>query len=124
MAKRSEEYRSRLDHDPTTMGFAVLLSCLASCLVTFLLFPPNHRAEDVEEAMKRFGYEGPTRYEREIEVRLSDQTSAAQNRMMGGLQKTADARSAGTPLPVDDSRRKGRRRDTPGLAGLAASGED
>ena len=124
MANPSEKYHSRLDHDPATMGFAVLISCLVSFLVTFLLFPPARRAEDVEETMKRFGYEGPTRYEREIEVRLSDQSSSAQNRLMGGLQKTEDARSAGAPLPVDDTQRKGRRRDVPGLAGLATSGED
>jgi TonB family protein len=124
MAKRSEKYHSRLDHDPTTMGFAVLISCLVSCLVTFLLFPPSRRAEDVEETMKRFGYEGPTRYEREIEVRLSDESAAGANRLMGGLQRTDDARQAGEPLPVDDKRRKGRRHEDPGLAGLTASGED
>src|SRR5215831_10818744 len=99
MAKRTEKYRSRLDHDPTTMGFAVLLSCLVSCLVTFLLFPPARRDENLEESLKRFGYQGETRYQREIEVRLSDQTPLilGQNRLMGGVKQSAPT-VAGTPV--------------------------
>jgi protein TonB len=126
MAKRSETYRSRLDHDPTAMGFSVLLSCLLSCLVTFLLFPPTHRDEKVEESLKRFGYEGATRYEREIEVRLSDQAPLVlgQNRLVGALPRTSE-KVAGTPVPEDPhAHRKGHKSDFPGLAGLTESGTD
>jgi protein TonB len=123
MAKRSEEYRSRLDHDPATMGLAVFLSCLVSCLVTVLLFPPSRRVENLEETMQRFGYPGETRYQREIEVRLSDQAPLllGQNRLMGGL-KRRDA-AAGTPVPEKGmSRRKGKQLDFEGLAGLSENG--
>src|SRR5262249_23721597 len=100
MATRSEKYRSRLDHDPTTMGLSVLIASAVSLLVTFILFPPNQRNEDLEESMKRFGYEGPTRYEREIEVRLSDQAPLlmGQNRLLGGIRRSPDSKSEGTPL--------------------------
>lgn len=127
MATRSEKYRSRLDHDPTTMGFSVLLSCLLSCLLTLLLFPPSRHHEDLEESMKRFGYQGPTRYEREIEVRLSDQAPLllGQNRLLGGIRKSPDSNTEGVPLAADaEAHGKGNRREFPGLAGLAASGED
>ena len=127
MAKRSVEYHSRLDGDPATMGLAVLSSCLLSCLLTFLLFPPATRKQNLEELMLRFGYPGATRYEREIRVRLSDQTPSelGRNRMMGGTQRTEEPKVAGNPVPVNErSRRKGRQRQFPGLAGLTESGTD
>lgn len=126
MVKRSATSRSRLDHDPATMGVSVLLSCLLSLLVALLVFPPARRAESIEESLRRFGYEGPTRYQREIQIRLPDQAPLVigQNRLMGGLARTEAAKTEGTPIPVEaEARRKGRQRDFPGLAGLAASGE-
>lgn len=126
MATRSERYTSRLDHDPTTMGLAVFLTCLVSCLATFLAFPPSHRDENVEESMKRFGYAGPTRYEREIEVRLSDQAPLVlgENRLIGGLKSTNQA-TAGAPVPESGrARHKGKEADFAGLAGLNESGTE
>jgi len=125
MAKRTERYQSRLDHDPVITGFSVFLSCLQSCLLTFLFFPPSRRSETVEEGMKRFGYEGPTRYEREIEVRLSDQAPLilGQNRLVGAIPRSADEK-AGTPVPEANAHKKGKRSDFPGLAGLMESGSD
>src|SRR5262245_4295 len=120
MAKRAETYRSRLDHDPATMGVSVLLSCLLSCLVVLVIFPPTRRAETIEESLRRFGYEGPTRYQHEIQIRLPDEAPLiiGQNRLMGGLTRSDAAKTAGTPLAVESvSRKKGRERDFPGLAG-------
>jgi protein TonB len=108
------------------MGFSVFLSCLLSCLVTFLLFPPARRSENIEETMKRFGYPGATRYEREIEVRLSDQAPLAlgENRLIGGL-KSSDQATAGTLVPENGkARHKGKRADFAGLAGLNESGTE
>jgi len=126
MATRSEGHKSRLDQDPTTMGFSVFLSCLLSCLVTLFLFPPSRRSENIEESMKRFGYSGATRYEREIEVRLSDQAPLAlgENRLIGGIKGSALA-TAGTPVPESGkARHKGTRSDFAGLAGLNESGTE
>jgi TonB family protein len=125
MAKRTEKHHSRLDGDPATMGFSVLLSCLLSLVAAFLLFPPARRSETVEESMKRFGYEGPTRYEREIEVHLSDQVPLllGQNRLLGALPRAEAV--AGAPVPEKTrARRPGKQSDFPGLAGLAESGSE
>src|SRR5262245_40449107 len=126
MSKRTAEYHSRLDGDPATMGLAVLLSCLLSCLITYLVFPPHTRKQNLEELMLRFGYPGPTRYEREIRVRLTDQapTDPGRNRLVGGLERTEEHKVAGQPVAVNDMRRKGRKREFPGLAGLTESGAE
>lgn len=126
MAKRTETYRSRLDHDPATMGVSVLLSCLLSCLVVLLLFPPQRRDESIEESLRRFGYEGPTRYQREIQIRLpaEEPLILGQNRLMGGLTRSEATKTDGAPVAVQaEARQKGKERRFPGLAGLAASGD-
>src|SRR2546422_169491 len=99
MRERSQFHHSRLDGDPVAMGVAVLLACVISILTTFLLFPPSSRRQTLEEATLRFGFPGPTRYEREIHVGLSDQspTDLSPNRLMGGLRRSEDPSQIGVP---------------------------
>ncbi len=62
--------------------------------------PLNQR---LDEIALRFGYPGPTRYEREIRVRLTGEGVAipAQNRLLGNLLRVPDAipGAAGRPTP-------------------------
>lgn len=122
MRERSEVHHSRRDADPVAMGKAVFLSCLSSLLLTYVLFPPASRQESAEELTRRFGYPGPTHYEREIRVRLPDQSaSTAPNRLLGGLRRDAGANEVGTPVPLSRARAKsGKARQFPGLDGLTS----
>jgi protein TonB len=127
MRERREVHHSRLDHDPVPMGKAVLLSSLISLLITFGLFPPASRHDSAEEITRRFGYPGPTHFEREIRVRVFDQSPSdlAPNRLMGGLRQDAGASDVGAPVPQARPRGKSNHpRQFPGLDGLAESGLD
>ena len=125
MRERSDVHHSRREADPVAMGKAVFISCLLSVLVTYAVFPPTSRQESAEELTRRFGYPGPTHYEREIRVRLADQSpnQAAPNRLMGGLRQNAGASDVGTPVAQSRPRGKSNQpRQFPGLDGLAESG--
>lgn len=109
------------------MGIALLLSCALHVGLCFAIFPPGRRGQTVEEAL-RFGYPGPTRYEREIQVRLSDPSRESALRMIGGLRRIPDVSREGTPVPqaARSRTRRGRKSATgseilsqdPALAGL------
>ena len=105
MRERPEVHHSRLDGDPVAMGQAVFLACAISLLTTFLLFPPGSRHQTLDEITRRFGYPGPTHHEREIRVRLSDQSpiDLAPNRLMGELRRTEKVNEVG--MPVASARR-------------------
>ena len=59
----------------------------------------------------RFGYPGPTRFEREIRVRLTEESIQARpaNRLMGGIQRLPAVAQAdqGTPTRAGSRRRAG-----------------
>jgi TonB family protein len=84
-------------------GYSLLMACAISVALTLLLFPPALRHQRLDEIALRFGYPGPTRYEREIRVRLTGEGVAipAQNRLLGNLLRVPDATPgpAGRPTP-------------------------
>jgi TonB family protein len=124
MNDRSAEYHSRLDSDPKTTGFAILLACLLTYLGTLLLFPPSRRSESIEEAVLRFGYPGPTRYSREIRVRLTQEgpSPSPPNRILGGIRRVPNVPQGAEGTPAPPRSRRARSRQVPDLSGLSRDG--
>jgi len=124
MRDRTSEYHSRLDSDPRTTGVSIALACLLTYLATLLVFPPSRHSESIEEAILRFGYPGPTRYSREIRVRLTREGLAPSppNRILGGIRKVPDQPQGAEGTPAPPKSRHPSSRQSPDLAGLSREG--
>ncbi len=106
-------------------GYSLLLACAITVAITLIIFPPSVQHQTLDELTMRFGYPGPTRYEREIRVRLTGgaiETPPARNRMLGNLVRVPPVTTGAVGPPTLPGSRHGSR--TSGPSGLGGESND
>jgi protein TonB len=100
------------------------MACTLCLGLTLLLFPPALRHEPLDQIALRFGYPGPTHYEREIRVRLTGETeiSPAANRLLGNVRRVPDGVTGEGGRPSRAGVTRGPK--GPGPSGLGGGGND
>jgi TonB family protein len=114
MGQTIEPFRSRLQPDPVAGAIAVGSACVLHLAALLLFIPAPVRNETREQTAMRFGYKGPTKYERVIRVRLleGEIERVAKRQLMGNVRAHADRPFEGTVVPAE---RRGRLK--PGAGG-------
>ncbi len=107
MGQTIEPFRSRLTPDPVAGAISVGVACLLHLALLAILLPPEIRNETREQTAMRFGYRGPTQFDRLIRVRLleGEFESAARRKLMGSIKAQSDRPFEGKVVPAE---RKGR----------------
>jgi TonB family protein len=96
-------------------------------VLSWILVPPAMRGETTEETVQRFGYRGPTRYDRMIQLRYLPEgspTPGAHRTLMGAIAALPDRPFNGSVVPRDEMRVQRKLRGAGGSSPVASEGED
>lgn len=115
MGEPTETFRSRRQPDPLAGAIAVGAACAIHLALLALFLPPQMRNETREQTAHRFGYKGPTQFERYIRIRLltGEFEPAARRTLMGHVAARPDRPFSGSVVPVTERRP----RQKPGAGG-------